>query len=388
MASPAVLSPVRSTRRNIDVAAWGDPAKVLLSSGLLLPFGLLWLVRMFQVEADPSASPYISRSFVPVMKAFLAFQAAGHAALVFFALALRRRRTVPWLVEAEVQLWFVCTAFSIYAVGHFTSAMGVMFLVLPVVGYLLFEAPVMNRGLATGVTLTVLGVALPLAGVVPYSPFLSRAPWADGRVELGWLVSQGVPLAFATVVGLSLYLSLLRAYRARQVELERLSSTDELTSLFNRRIFFARLEEELARAQRHGLPVSVVLLDVDHFKAINDAHGHLAGDEVLRRLSRVVRESLRVMGVAARYGGEEFALLLPHTTLEGARVVAQRLLVAARSVPFGPTGTLTVSLGVAEWRAPEASDALVARTDAALYEAKRSGRDRACEAPAPAAASS
>lgn len=343
---PAPSPPATRAGGRLDLADWGDPAKVLLVSGLLLPFGLMWLARLFVIEDDATVAPYVSRPFIPVMKAVLTFQAVGHALLMLAALATRRSRTVRWLVEAEVQLWFACTAFSIYAVGHFTSAMGVMFLVLPVVGYLLFDGPVMNRGLATGVTLTVLGVALPLAGVVPYSPFLAHAPWSNGRVELGWMLSQGVPLTFATVEGLALYTSLLRAYRAR----------------------------------RYGLPISVLMLDVDHFKAINDTRGHQAGDEVLRRLGQVVREGLRVVDVAARYGGEELAVLLPHTALDGARIVARRLLAAARGVPVAGGGAVTVSLGVAQWSPGEAADALVARADVALYEAKRAGRDRACEA--------
>lgn len=160
-----------------------------------------------------------------------------------------------------------------------------------------------------------------------------------------------------------------------------LAMTDALTGLWNRRRFTDALERELAASRRYGTPVSSVMLDLDHFKATNDTHGHAAGDAVLIVLAEIVRMNLRRVDVAARFGGEEFALLLPQTTKAGARVIATRIGAALRAHAMAlPTGTLrtSASFGVAEASdiADGDGDALLHAADLALYEAKRSGRDR------------
>lgn len=365
-----------------DVVQWSDPAKVLLVSGLTLPFACAWVMRLLVLRADSQISSYVSRDYLPRVLTFTVAQAGAHLVLILAALALLRRRHVAWLVNAEIQTWFICLTFSLYTLGPLTSPMNVMLLVLPVVGYLLFDARAMNRGLVTGAVGTAFAIGLPAVGAAPYAPFLERAPFAGGRIEPAWVVSQGVPSLFATAVGVALFTSLLRRLRARQRELEELSSTDLLTGLANRRVLFERLEEEIARARRHEHALCLLMLDVDHFKAINDRHGHLMGDVVLRRVAARLRDALRLGDVAARYGGEEFAIVLPETRLVGSGVVAARLLAVARQVELPDGAYVTVSIGVAEWAAGEDTEGLLARADAALYAAKREGRDRASIAPA------
>lgn len=171
-------------------------------------------------------------------------------------------------------------------------------------------------------------------------------------------------------------------HEANQV-LERLSETDGLTGLANRRLFDRRLEEEWQRARRHGTPLSVLMLDVDHFKQLNDGLGHLAGDECLRRIAEALKTcAMRSGELVARYGGEEFAVLLPQTTLDEAMAVAQRCLgavdAAAIAHPESPTaGHVTVSIGVGCCaRLGQDADALalVRQADQALYRAKSLGR--------------
>ncbi|MFL5264506.1 MAG: GGDEF domain-containing protein [Anaeromyxobacteraceae bacterium] len=162
-------------------------------------------------------------------------------------------------------------------------------------------------------------------------------------------------------------------------ELRRLTSEDPLTGLANKRAFAAALEREVARAHRHTRPLALALLDLDHFKAVNDLHGHLAGDHVLREVARAVAPLVGPEELFARVGGEELAIVLPDAPLDRARAFAEevRARVAAAPLAFeGAPVALTVSVGVAALAPGEAPDALVARADARLYDAKRGGRNR------------
>ncbi|MFY3383097.1 sensor domain-containing diguanylate cyclase [Paracidovorax sp. MALMAid1276] len=152
--------------------------------------------------------------------------------------------------------------------------------------------------------------------------------------------------------------------------------TDALTGLLNRRGFEAQMEFAMAVARRSGRPLSLVAVDVDHFKRVNDTHGHDAGDEVLRRLARTLVERLRACDVVARLGGEEFVVLLPDTDLEGARATAQALVDAMAAQHDPVVGAITVSAGATALRdAQEKAADLIRRSDAALYDAKRNGRN-------------
>ncbi len=164
---------------------------------------------------------------------------------------------------------------------------------------------------------------------------------------------------------------------------------DGLTGVFNRRFFEMRIMQEIERAHRYGLEMSVVMMDIDHFKRINDEFGHLLGDEVLKQLSRLFQQHIRKPDVLCRYGGEEFALLLPETAGEKAVSVAEKLRQIVAGYPFpGIPRPVTFSAGVADFpRHGRTRDELVHAADTALYAAKEGGRDRVCAAPAPDTAS-
>ena len=172
-----------------------------------------------------------------------------------------------------------------------------------------------------------------------------------------------------------------REERERLVaELERLSTTDPLTGVLNRRSLGARLEEEARRADRYGRPLAVAMLDGDHFKKVNDTHGHDAGDAVLRRIASTLRQCVRETDAVARFGGEEFVVLLPETPLDDARATADRIREAIARETFPGAGgsafSITCSLGVAAREPREPVERLLSRVDAALYRAKHGGRDR------------
>lgn len=159
-------------------------------------------------------------------------------------------------------------------------------------------------------------------------------------------------------------------------EFEQLSVTDPLTGLLNRRYIEERLEEEVKRSNRHGFPMSFMMLDVDHFKSFNDQFGHPAGDEALKLVGNVIRDTLRSADVAARFGGEEFAILLPQTVGEEAAMIAERIRRNIEETDFHYR-KVTMSIGVASCSADLcSSENIVSAADRALYEAKREGRNR------------
>ncbi|HYY56212.1 MAG TPA: diguanylate cyclase [Pyrinomonadaceae bacterium] len=158
---------------------------------------------------------------------------------------------------------------------------------------------------------------------------------------------------------------------------EEAAFTDHLTGLANRRRFERQLEREVTRTLRYGRPFCLLLLDIDHFKAVNDTHGHEAGDEAIRQLAKTLQAGTRGIDLAARIGGEEFAVLLTETGFEGGAEVAERLRHAIREEEIPTVGRITASFGVAEFPAcAQTGRELLMVADAAMYEAKRQGRDR------------
>ena len=199
------------------------------------------------------------------------------------------------------------------------------------------------------------------------------------------LTSEDVDFADAVIraaVAVIQRAQVLESTKADNARLEALAHTDPLTQVLNRRALTARVTAELDRARRYNSVLSVMMVDMDHFKKINDTEGHLVGDDVLREVSSILRHAVRSVDVVARYGGEEFVVLLPETGEEGAVAFAERLrerivlhtfLAGSRS-PL----SLTASIGVATFPAPrvESVEDLFARADAALYRAKAEGRNR------------
>ncbi len=169
-------------------------------------------------------------------------------------------------------------------------------------------------------------------------------------------------------------------------ETKRLAITDELTGAFNHRWFHSRMEEEIRRADRYNRPLSIIMVDVDHFKKYNDSHGHLMGDEVLRGVANTLKRWTRVIDVVSRYGGDEFTILLPETDTEGALTVARRLKKEIEETYFPletyqPSGVITISMGIASF--PEngiSSKELIKSADDAMYKAKGTRNTICCAA--------
>lgn len=171
------------------------------------------------------------------------------------------------------------------------------------------------------------------------------------------------------------------ALRQRNRVLAETAMLDELTGIYNRRHLMQRLAEEVPRAKRYRLPLSCLMLDLDRFKLVNDTYGHPAGDAVLRQFASILRASVRAADVVGRYGGEEFTIILPQTSTEGARILAERIRERVENTAFDigeQTLTCTTSVGLAAAPEGEAPDPgwLIAKADGALYDAKAAGRNR------------
>jgi diguanylate cyclase (GGDEF)-like protein len=200
--------------------------------------------------------------------------------------------------------------------------------------------------------------------------------FAPSAVQIIYLASFSFGLLLMAIGGI------LMASQRLRYELEQLASKDSLTGAYNRRALYELGENEVARVQRQKSPLSILMLDLDHFKAINDAHGHQIGDEVLAEFARRLQSVLRKPAVLGRYGGEEFMALLPATNRDEARLVAQRMLEITASESSLPHCTVSIGLATFQPTGNDTLQALISRADAALYRAKHLGRNRVEEDPA------
>ena len=223
--------------------------------------------------------------------------------------------------------------------------------------------------------------------------------WADTP---GFSLERGLTHFIVSAVSLmalsvvAMWISAMRVRISRQadelrqtlVQAQALATTDMLTGLLNRRAMTDQLESELARASRSGNPVCVALIDIDHFKKVNDHYGHRMGDEVLRAFAALAQGDLRQVDQLCRWGGEEFLLMMPHVDASQAWVALERLRNCIGAHPMGDNGTLTVTMsaGVAQFSPGESLDRWIERADQSLYLAKQAGRNRCMIAEAPAGA--
>lgn len=216
------------------------------------------------------------------------------------------------------------------------------------------------------------------AGVIFLRTLLDEPPLGRSDVEFADTVVRAAVAAIRRA-------QLIESTKADKARFEVLALTDPLTQTHNRRALMERLTAELERARRYALHLSMLMVDLDHFKAINDSYGHVVGDEVLRGVARVLQREARTVDIVARFGGEEFVVVLPETGEEGAVALAERIRVRVSEtapVPGGEYGWLrvTVSVGVATVPSPRVNspEELIALADEALYRAKAQGRNRVC----------
>ena len=267
-------------------------------------------------------------------------------------------------VAPEVGVMFLCSLFTVFSFASLRST--------PIQTGILWTA--MALGLAGLFLLTDEPVAM------PHGSHLERfATLTVFILTIGRCMFLGI---FSSSLKASLYQSGLKLKEAYK-RIEELAELDELTGSFNRRCIMRMLDEEIARAARGGLPCSVALIDLDHFKRVNDTYGHPMGDEVLRTFAITMFANIRSVDRFGRYGGEEFLLVLPDMPDDGAARAMDRLRAIVADLDwsaFSPGMKVTLSAGVATLKPDETTDSFLARADSALYVAKAQGRNRIARA--------
>jgi diguanylate cyclase (GGDEF)-like protein len=307
---------------------------------------------------------------------------ASVVAWAILALVSRMRREAgggAWLTGVVVLLFSFSLSFFTLVDGPFDSPGWMAFLGGAVIGYVLFPRWQALGGVVLYATL-VIALSLVLgAGHFPevFAPAAAYVEYTPAMV-----VRRASASLALFALPYSVIMFIVDRWRVREQGYEKLASTDSLTGLTNRRRFMELAAQELLRARRYGSSLALILIDLDHFKRINDEHGHLVGDQALVHAAKVLASSVRDVDFIARHGGEEFAVLLPMTDADGAAEVAERCTRRLADTPLIVDGLgpirVTASMGVASCAGGRCGDLddLLRVADAALYRAKEAGRDR------------
>ncbi len=355
-----------------------DRALVVSSIGLIavVLFSLLASVLGGWPYLPENADPWL-REVVGRVSGWLAVPWLAIAGYGFFLRRNPSRAGSIALVYATCQLYSLTIAGYAYVSGPFSAPPWIAFLGGAMVGFILFDKRPTMAGIATYAGVVSAATVAVHLGWIPDAAHLAGAdhPDAAGSWRLGLL-----SVLFSTLT-LGLVVNLVSHWRDRERRLEALAKTDPLTGLYNRRFFMELFERELEKARRYGQSLSCVMVDLDHFKRINDRHGHLTGDQVLISAARAMKAGVRTTDLLARYGGEEFVIVLPLTDQTGAQELAERcrrLIQDSPVIADKATISVTASMGVATFPHPgvQTVDELLNLADEALYKAKEAGRDR------------
>ncbi len=378
-------------QRLASVLEWSITDKSILLMGLVAPIliGYALFTQYLLGRSDVARLAHIG-PLLELRSILLAF-IAGTGVIALAGLAIRRRTPDCLPLQYVATLYYAgILVTSSYYVGTMTFCTGVVALGAPVFGFILLERQVIWAATAPALAALVgLGYATAY-GWLPYAPIVATPQ--DAAANLFWMNAIYLLTAPHLLVILLLADQTLCRWRLREDLVRTLSLTDPLTGIANRRHVLDLLEKEVARTVRHGPPLAVAVLDLDHFKRINDTWGHPAGDAVLQAAARELSACLRRNDTVGRFGGEEFMLLLPDTPLDGAVEVAERCRARLEALDIraenGERIPVAGSFGLVSNERDLSADAeaLLKAADAALYRAKAGGRNRV-EAVAPPPAS-
>lgn len=367
-----------------DLLDWSDRDKSLLLSvltGLLMLGFLGWLLvtRYYTTFGEQ----FLSASGAELARHIFLFNVTGWVVLIGWGIVLHQRKRHSTVYPNACIHFFGLSFLGVgYVMGLYNPVMGLVLVGSPLTGFILFDFKRVTCSLVIHTLMVLLIYALIVQGSLQYAPLLKADPVTKDLVSVYWVNSM---IAFSTpflamVFGFTYVL--LRRWQIREKQIRALAVTDPLTGLDNRRALFDQFGYELARSRRSGSPVSVCVMDLDHFKRINDRYGHAVGDKVLLMVATVLRDSLRETDRIGRIGGEEFMLLMPDTDARGAAKVIERCRQRLSETPVDVGGEMplhiSASFGVTCARPGDtvAQDQLFTRADQALYQAKAAGRNR------------
>lgn len=269
-----------------------------------------------------------------------------------------------------------------YCIGLMSLPVGVVLAGAPVVGFIFFHRIAVAAAFVTSLSLVVGISVATIQGSLSYAPIAQNLYSEQGQLSTAWLMAYGFFAAPHLLVLFGLAFYVLQRWRIREQQVDYLSRTDSLTDLMNRRSIMQQLQHEKEQCDKNDGLLSVVMVDLDHFKSINDQWGHCVGDEVLVLTANTLKNALRQNDYVGRYGGEEFLLVLPGLEPEQAACLAERiratLAALVITLPEGQKLTLSASLGMSFYSVERnvTVDDLVKQADFALYKAKNSGRDQ------------
>lgn len=382
------LRPLRDWRQLlIDIINWSAVDRGMLPLVLATPLYLQVLLWFEYVLRREDRDLLVNVAMGEQARGIFSGMTAGALLLLAIGFRLRRRHPdVAWYQYATTLYYALTMTYCSWMVGTHSFMTGVVLLGAPVAGFILLERRPVLLAFLTALTGTfALSVASAL-GYLPYAPLV--VPPSNQATALFWALSSYFLSLIPIVALIVLADRALSSWRQREAGIHAISRTDALTGIHNRRSILELLDKEIARTRRHGPPLSVVILDLDHFKSINDTWGHPTGDHVLQVAAALLQQTIRQCDAVGRYGGEEFLILLPDTTLEGARVLADRcrqrlaeeLVTAENSENFRVTGSF--GLACNEQCLELSAAVMIKAADEALYRAKHGGRNRV-EAVAP-----
>jgi diguanylate cyclase (GGDEF)-like protein len=296
--------------------------------------------------------------------------------------AKRYQRPYRYIVWMFVFSYAIALPALVYIVGLYSTPLWLVFAAGLMLALLLVDRVIVHTAALVGTTLLAAASIGERSGWLPHAPLFIRPPYTDdGVLDAAWSTSMAISSWILLLVIWLIGDSLVSRWRRREETFMKLSTVDSLTGLANRRHFMDVMRHECRRAERAGRPISLLMFDADHFKNVNDNHGHGVGDEVLVGLAQVLTEGIREFAdLVGRLGGEEFAVLLPDADLAVAISVAERIRKTAEGRDFdfdGEKFSVTVSVGAASSSSVGYDPtALLHVADVMLYRSKKTGRNR------------
>lgn len=363
------------------VLEWSEVDKSIFLMFLLIPTLCAYIASIIALQLMPNATLLVHLEPLHELLKIELGLLFGALVITSVGIYLRKRRpTTLWIQHLATQYYSISLITCSYYIGTLTFCTGVVLLGAPVFGFIL-----LNRRVVWGATIVstiaLLGLTYATAyGWLPYAPAV--IPPTNSATNLIWVNLIFFYTAPHFIVIIMFADQILHYWRNREDTIRTLSRTDMLTNLLNRRSIMELLDMEVARTLRHGPPLTIVILDLDHFKRINDTWGHPTGDRVLKEAARVLSSSIRKCDMVGRFGGEEFMIMLPDTTLAGAAKLIERCraLLAETTIlaDNGDTIRMSGSFGLAsnENRLSLSTETMIKLADEALYRAKAEGRNR------------